>query len=104
MNRKERHNAPKCEGRFGELRSLFYETAREFRELYDNPLWTIRNYKDFEAFVDWLFEDDINMTSLYDVIDPYFGNKRDILRGDPLVGDPKNWKLSLIPFVFEGMR
>ncbi|MDP3987313.1 MAG: hypothetical protein Q8P81_03755 [Nanoarchaeota archaeon] len=104
MKSKERHSAPKCEGRFGELRAVFYETARDLREIHENPLWSVRNYQDLKDATEWILGENMEMVPLYDATDPYFGNQRDILRGDPLVGNPENWRLALTPFVFEGMR
>ncbi|MBU2616248.1 MAG: hypothetical protein KKC19_04040 [Nanoarchaeota archaeon] len=104
MKNKMRHSAPKCEGRFGELRASFHETARDLRVLNEDPFWSVMDYDELNEVVEWSFGGDFAMTSLYDAVDPYFNNRRDLLRGDPLVGEPDNWKKSLIPFVFEGMR
>ncbi len=103
MPKKSRSGPPKCEGRFGELRGLFYLTAREIRDLHDDPLWPIITDDDLKDFIDLALEPR-EAVHLYDAIDPYFGNKGDRLRGDPLVGNPDNFGLALIPFVFEGMR
>ncbi|MBS3153519.1 hypothetical protein J4426_03075 [Candidatus Woesearchaeota archaeon] len=103
MAKKTRQGPPKCEGRFGELRGLCYLTAREMKDLYDDPLWTVVTNDDLHEFVDMAL-DPRETVHLYDAQDPYFGNKRDELRGDPLVGNSDNFELALVPFIFEGMR
>ncbi|MBI4159171.1 hypothetical protein HY500_02840 [Candidatus Woesearchaeota archaeon] len=104
MAKKERKHAPKCEGRFGELRGVFYETAREMRALQKDPLWSIVTGQDLTDFIEFAWGGGIESTFLFDAIDPYFMNKRDELRGDPLAGDVENFELALIPFIHEAIR
>jgi len=104
MTKKERKHTPKCEGRFGELRGLFYETAREIRRIKQDPLWPIVTQADITDFLDLAWGGGFEPITLFDVTDPYFLNRRDTLRGDPLVGNRENFGIALIPFIFEAMR
>jgi len=104
MGHKERKHSPKCAGRFGELRGSFYEAARDVREMYDNPLLAIGKRADLDEVVEYNLGEDRMMAAIYDANDPYFDNRRDVLRGDPLVGEESNWVTALTPFVYEGMR
>jgi len=101
---KTRKQPPKCEGRFGELRGLCYEISKELRDAKKDPLWAIVTKDDLNEFTNFGWGGGIEPLALYDAKDPYFGNKRDILRGDPLVGDIDNFTLALIPAIFEAMR
>ena len=103
-HKKNRSHDPRCEGRFSELRGRFYEVARAIRNERKDPLWAIINYGDLSDFVERAWADGSRPIETFDVIDSYVGNRKDALRGDPLVGQPKNLALALMPFVFEALR
>ena len=101
---KSRHKSPKCEGRFSELRTALFQVADDVKDFEEDPLWSVRNRRGLEKFREIMEAGDYLPPSQYDRRDPYFGNMRDTLRGDPLVGNQANHALSLAPLIFEALR
>jgi hypothetical protein len=113
---KKRHDLPNCEGRWGDIRALFHERARELKKEKDDPLYRIITQEDVVKFVDGVFEGVSSLEpkkrpflikqylSGYSLKDQLLNSQRDIFRGDPLDGDLSNIYISLIPFVYEALR
>ncbi len=112
IKKKKRHDLPNCEGRWGDIRALFYERAREIKKKYDDPLYRIITHNDVKDFIDGVSNLETKKRpelieqylASYSLEDQFLNSNRDVFRGDPLNGDLSNIYHALIPFVYEAMR
>ena len=100
-----RVHSPDCEGRFSEIRQLFYDAAFEWKYQKGSLLARVVTERDLKEVIEIAQRiSDVPFNGLDNTHprDPYFDSSVDPLRQAPSF---KNFHhLMLVPFIFEGMR